>query len=423
LFRSCKKKKGAYVSTRLPAQVFAWKFVPSLYNKSMRTLGLFSSLRPPIEVVIDFEPRYIKSVILEISSKGGNPRVVKKGVFHLPHNLKTERVLEKLREVLFSTVKMLGRVPAKITLGLDVHFGEQEILQWNFPLPKDIKSLSARELGNYFYTLFEERRAKETASIAYPLDVSANGYSIKESIASGIKTLPPRSFSPQQASFQSLVISFPKTVGNHLLDTRKSLGGLPIDFVPLVAAYQYAFVKGLNQTDAFLISVTRDSTLLMLIQEKELKRFTCFPVGTKHFIHGIAKEFSLSSEEARDLKKQYAKGIIDEATKARLQKFLAQEVVVWQKKFIDALEVFYSYGPIPPQVFILGEGTHLPELVDFIKNTNWIKDFSYVSNPSARVVDPSAIFGGNTLGGTLEEPNDMNLAALMFYSLHHKPLF
>jgi len=52
-----------------------------------------------------------------------------------------------------------------------------------------------------------------------------------------------------------------------------------------------------------------------------------------------------------------------------------------------------------------------------LRDPEWIKGFSYVEEPRVRVFDPAAIFGGDSLAGSLGSAADVGLGALVYYAM------
>ena len=382
----------------------------------MSPTRLFSKSKTRLYAVIDIGSYSIKSVIFEKSAAPGKiPKIFKKTALKLQFSQEPSSIVSKLREMLFAMVRELEVVPEKITVGIGPSLGKYLYQRWSIRPTGGEKIISKRELAKYFQNLFEQHRDPSLAMIAYPAEVYANGYYIYNE---GSFPVLERS-SIKEVAFHTLALVFIPEIGISLADTKRSLGGLPIDFIPLAAAEKHAVAEFLKISDVLLVDVGGEETTLVLLKEGRLAEVASFPFGGQHFLRGIAKIASISLEEAEDLKRQYAEGLISGAVKNTLSDFLADESNLWKSMFLRELDNFYPFGPLSKAVFLSGEGAYLPE-ISAILRSSWMQNFSYADSPEVRIIHGSSIFGGDSLGGFIQGPEDIGLASLITYSSFHE---
>lgn len=372
-------------------------------------------------MVVDVGSHAIKALLFEKPAKGlldksGQPstlpKIVKKIFFKLPISADQAKIVARLREFMFTTVKEFELVPEKIVIALGPNLAEESLRLWTLRPAASVKNVSPRELGVYFQNLFEANRDPKLASLAYPFSFLANGYSTTPQIMEQV--------SVTEIGFQTLVLSFSEIVGARLAEMKQSLGGMPIEFVPLAAALKEAFVFSLGLQDIFLVDVGGEATTLILIKDGEVRQVGSFAVGAHHFLRGIAKISEMTLEEAESRKRQYIQGLAGEKVRSKLQKFLGEESLVWKREFLAKLDFFYHIGSLPTKVLLFGGGAYLPEIVSILRGTDWLGGFSYTALPEVRIIEASSLFQGNYLGGFLQGPEDTGLASLIIYSLHHE---
>ena len=214
-------------------------------------------------------------------------------------------------------------------------------------------------MGIYFQNLFEENRNSKRASLVYPLGLLVNGYTATPEVIERTSAV--------EVGFKTLVLSFPETVGARLTEMRQSLGGLPIEFIPMAAALKESVTFSLGLKDAFLVDVGGEETTLILLKGGEVGQIVSFAVGAHHFLRGLAKISGTSLEEAESKKRQYVQGLASEKVRLQLQEFLRQEAEAWKKEFLAKLDYFYHLGPLPPKILLLGGGAHLPEIASILR--------------------------------------------------------
>lgn len=376
----------------------------------MSLFGLFGRRRPDLRAVIDVGSHSIKTVVFELADSdrvSSRPKIIKKTVLKLSSAPDPAREVSQLREILFSTLKELGRVPSSITIALGPYLAEQSLETWGVDGKlAGRKSISRRELGIYFQNLFEQKRDPRRALIAYPLDLLLNEYSTSPFLKMKEKVVPVGT-----VSFRTMLLYFSKNIGEALKIAKQSLGGLPIEFIPLSAVYQESIPRSLRVRDAFLIDIGGEETTLTFLKDGVVEQVASFAIGAHNFVRGTAEALSISFEEAEDLKRQGAQGMAD------------VEAARWEKMFRAGLDVFYASGPLPSKVLLLGGGAYIKEIVDVVRKPDWIRDFSYASSPDVQILRAENFFGGDTFGGFLAGPEDAGIASLIVYSIKHAPLF
>lgn len=379
--------------------------------------------RPEVYAAVDMGSHAIKGAVFEVPEPGKSPRVIKKIISKFPQSLRQEKSGHRLHEFLSSLVKSPERVPSKIIIAIGPNAGEYMLTSWRAAKPQ---IASVGDLRKQFQNLFEVNRNPERSLVAYPLELAVNGYPVGRALAgisAGGKDWYKYLSGAEEVAFRTVLIYLSDKVGADLQETKESLGGMPIEFVPRLAVYKEAVVKALKLPDLFLVEVGGEETTLALIKNKELVHFRSFPLGSRHFFRSIGRQFNISFEAAEDLKRQYGQGLLGEPQRSRLADFMLKEVKEWEKLFREELKTFYPVGPIPSEVALTGEGAEMPEIAAIVKSSDWFGELSYVETPKIRVLAAENVFAGDTLGGSLRESQEFALASLIFYSLHHNPMF
>lgn len=373
---------------------------------------------------MDMGSHAIKGVVFAVPEpQGTTPRVLKKIVYKFPQSLRVEKPGHRLHEFLFSLVKSLEKVPTKIIIALSPNAGECTLAYWKAAKPNISTAMELRQL---FQNLLEINREPNKDLMGYPLELMVNGYEAQRVLAGipgGSRDWYKHLQGAEEVAFKTMLIYLPDEISADLKDTKESLGGMPIEFVPRLAVYKEAITVALKIPDLFLVEVGGEETTLVLVKNKELVQFRSFPLGSRHFFRSIARRFNVSFEAAEDLKRQYSQELLGEPNKSRLREFLLKKMGEWEKLFLEELKVFYPFGPIPAEVALTGEGAGMAEITAIVKSSGWFSEFSYAKVPKVRVLTAENVFTGDTSGGSLRESQEFALASLIFYSLYHEPLF
>jgi len=253
----------------------------------MSFFGLPLGKKQKLYAVVDVGSHFIRALIFEERKNNPVPKVVKKMVVKLPASYDKERIFSKMRELMFAMVKELERIPEKITVALGPHLVEHSLKVWTIPKISSGKKLTRRDLNLYFSNLFSENRPKELSSLAYPQGLLINDYPVRLEDIESAKSLTVLS-SEVDLSFKVIFLTFSADIGKILSDMKASLGGMPIEFTPLVLALKEALLRSLNIKDAFLVDVGGEETTLIFLHDGEIREVSKFSVGARHFIRGIA---------------------------------------------------------------------------------------------------------------------------------------
>lgn len=348
-------------------------------------MGLFRNSGQELRAVVDFGSRSIRGVVFSAPEKpGAGPKILKKTVLELPPSGDGARSVLKLNEFISALVKTVGKIPLKITVSLGPQLGELSLSAWRVtPVGKPSGGILPKDLKGYFENLFEQRREVGEALIAYPLDILVNGYSAGEVIKNyGKRENELRRFFPRvnEIAFRTLLLRLPDEIGIGLFAVKKSLVGIPIEFVSRLAAYNRLLPSVLRQANALVIEAGETETALNLFKDGKLASFYILPVGAK-------------------------------------------DGELWQKMFLEAREIFFPSGPLPSDVFLAGDSSTISRITPILKNTDWLKDFSYASSPQIKILEAQNVFEGDTLGGSVRGPEELALSSAIHYSLYHQPLF
>lgn len=334
-------------------------------------MALFSKISGnEIQAVVDLGTDSIKGVVFRVEDGGKKVQVIKKIRSPLSE-LQKEKSGHKLHEFLFNMVRELEKIPGKITIAIGPHIGKYSIAHWSFPTKGGAKINNTEDAKKYFQNLFEQHREPGKALVAYPLNLVANGYVMPHDFEySELKKT-------ETLAFRTLMVYLPDSIGADLLDTKESLGGMPIEFVPRVVAYKEALAGGLGKKDLFLVEVENQYCTIALIKEGEL---------------------------------------------AEARTFAFKDLAEWEKIFLSELAWFYTAGPISPEVLFFGSREDLANFADRLRTNKWLGEYSFVDSPQLIQFEAQNIFKGDTLKGEIRGASEVGLGSLVYYSLNHKSL-
>ncbi len=368
-----------------------------------------------IKVVVDLGSHTLRALLFSYGTDGGM-EILKKAVLHLPAGSHAKRTADKLREILFATIKNFEKIPSSVVVALGPHMGEMEVAVWKARvLPRD-RALSYKDLETQFENLAEARRDPSKTQLTSPANIYVNGYAVPRDrldIRGKINEL----------DFGVLVFSMPREVGDVLVEARRSFGGMTLDLTPVITAEAEALVKRGGTGDFLMVDVGWESSVLTLVVLGSVAGVVSFPLGRRKFLEGIAGALSVSLEEAEDWASQHIQEVEMQKLQAPIRETFGRVAASWQAEFLKALDSFYASGPLPQRIFFFGGGAHFPELQAALRHPEWIKKYSPWNGPEVVITRAENLFGGDTFRGALRGPEEVGLASLIIYSLEHKPIF
>lgn len=381
-------------------------------------MGLFAEKKNRHHIAIDIGTRSIKALIFEAAGSAHPPKGLKKMVIPLRSPKDVQQTLSALHEFLFSVTKETERLPEKITLGFGAEAGEMSLEAWTTTALAGQADISHAALCTNFERLFSEHRDPKRMMLAYPVDMTANDFDVDTAtlLREGGRTI-------KEITFRTLLLSLDGEFGSGLYNLKNMFGGITMEFVPMIAAYREAIVRSLAVENFFFANIGAEATLLMLIKNRRLAGFTTFNLGAEHFTDEIVKAKKISQTQAGDLKRQYAQGSMDKDESLKISRMMNPAFDEWKSLLLSSLDSFYHLGPMPPDIYLCGGGSYLPEIRGLFASPEIMKNYTCGKSCSVRLVMGSTLFQGDAVDGFLKGQEDAGLAALVYYSLYHQPMF
>lgn len=391
-------------------------------------MRLFRKKQAAVYGVMEVGADAIKAIVFEMASEydRGNPgavpelpRVLEKFVWDVPIAYSAARLVKKIKESVFIMTEKAGITPEKVVIALGPEIGEY-VLQYE-TLSMGDAPLTQKNIREQYRRLRHEQTDLRRAVIVAPVEVLINGHPLGQEHWQGNKILAASLTA--EIKLPTLFLFMTVENGAVFAGIKKGLSGIAIEFIPLVIAEKEALVRDQHIRDAFLIDVGVGATALASIREGRLIHAAFMPYGIGRMAEIAIKKYRQSPHEARNMMRHYGEeGIRNEAL-TTASAAAADAAAEWKKNFLHTIDTFYPTGPLSSMVFLTGRGARFSEIKAAVAAYDWLGEFSHATVPSLRVLEGATFFGGNTLEGHLQGPEDAGLAALMAYALCHEPIF
>lgn len=438
----------------------------------MGGMSLFRKKKPRVYGVMDVGSDAIKALIFERPGAAPRtngdtagamvPRPIEKFVWDLPDQYTGTRLVRKIREGVLRMTQGLEKVPEQIFIAVGPTVAECALRTWRaVPDPGAGGTiLTRRDIRTMYHDLFAQQTDRRRAVITVPVELQINGYPLAWQENWFSDAVLPRA-RVREVAFRTLSLFMPVDSGALFAEIQQALGGMPIEFIPLAAAYTEAIVAGLGVRDAFVADIGGNETALLLVRHGRLAYAAFIPYGTRRAAETLARKMKCSFRESQAVLRHYAAGLPGSsprpsrprqyvgAENAGAAAHIAEEPLPgapehdadngkapespaaaleaaaerWKALFVHALDSFAAAGPLPPDLFLTGGAARFQEFRAAVQAPDWMGTVSYAAAPTLRILDGASFFGGNTLGGYLQGPEDAGLAALVVYATAHRPLF
>lgn len=372
--------------------------------------------------VLDVGSRSIKLLVFESASGPSGreaPRVLYKRVVSLPPADDPSSLVSELGDAVVGAVKELGRAPDSMLVGLDVNFGNPSLVNWTIAPPTPRRVPDRSDLREAFEEFVRAERGESRAALAaYPFQILVNGYPrALERLRRGDYVLV------REITFRALTLTLSEKVSRSLERIQQILGGIMIEFIPLVAALAEAVAAARPERDALIIDVGAAHTTLSTVRRGELEYISFAPIGADRFVETLSAAAGIPWIEAEGIMRQSSRDLTPDQPGARIAEAAAGALQDWSQGFMAALDGFYDRGPLPADVMLTGRGALIPEVVGLVRAGAWIRMYSWVARPAVVILDGRGVFAGDSLGGTVGDAAESGIASLAFWALHHQPVF
>lgn len=357
-------------------------------------------------------------------------RPIEKFTWDLPESYSGVRLARKIREGVFRMIQRLQELPTQIIVAVGPMMGEMALRTWRMAPGPGGRMLTRRDIRAYYRELFAKETDLRRAVIAAPVEVLINGYPLALRSRGAGDDILPRGRA-EEIVFRTLSLYMPVESGAALAEIKNTLGGVPIEFIPLPVVYTEAVVQGLNVADCLLIDVGGNDTSILSIRDRRFSHAGFIPLGTRRLAEYLARNKDLTVREAEKAMRLpvgvLSKGESPAAGGLRLARqsdnALSGAIRQWKQSIATALDAFAYAGPVSPDIMLTGGGAHIAELRAAVQAGGWLGNASYGDVPRLRILEGHTFFSGDTLGGYLQGPEDAGLGALAVYAASREPVF
>ena len=173
-------------------------------------------------------------------------------------------------------------------------------------------------------------------------------------------------------NFKIVAVFLPK---RYFQDLQKINKDLKIEVSQIIHGVQLLrFFPNIKESNAVFLHIERLFTQVFLVKNGKLEITGEFSFGEESFIQALSNTLGLSIERARLLKNKYVRNLLSESSKRGIRKIFLPVAIEWFENL--KLKLSETEASTPPNIYIFGKGSLLPEIGEILNKGDWGEFFS-----------------------------------------------
>ncbi len=167
----------------------------------------------------------------------------------------------------------------------------------------------------------------------------------------------------------------------HVKNLQKLAKKLKLNIIA-IGSEMFALVNALkNDPDYIVINIDSDFTNVAIIFGNGITATKTLHIGANHFTKEISQKMGLTMKEAQKFKNSYVYGKLSQSESQVVQNCISDTLNTW----LDGIELlfgeFSGVKTFASKIYLVGEGSKLPDLFEFISREPWTKTIPFKVPP------------------------------------------
>lgn len=177
------------------------------------------------------------------------------------------------------------------------------------------------------------------------------------------------------------------SVKQDLIDIRKLIKSVNLNLLA-VSPIPYNLVQNISNslikenTDYTLINFSQDITEVIIVFGKGLIDTKTLPIGYEHLKHGLSNKMGLTLLESEKVLQSYSLGKLQKEEEIVIQKCLDDILHIWVEGIKICFENFSEIKTYASQIYLTGEGSLIPDVINIFNSENWYKEIPFKTAPT-----------------------------------------
>ena len=183
---------------------------------------------------------------------------------------------------------------------------------------------------------------------------------------------------------------------------------------PFAVARAFSGAKDKNFSGIF-VDIGGGTTDVAIVQKGNVVDTQIFSFGGRVFTKEIARAMNLDYRHAELRKLKYSSGELEKPLERGVKEVTYSTAKLWLKAFKASLEMVEDIESFPPQIYLCGGGSMLPDIKNVLLEYPWTKVLPFPKTPRANIFLPQKLEDVTDLSGDLVNPYDITPAALALF--------
>ncbi|MBN1915651.1 rod shape-determining protein [Candidatus Dojkabacteria bacterium] len=380
-------------------------------------------------LALDLGTEFVKAVVFKIIDN----KVVVKGYSRTPQQSNAMRgaMIVNIRNVISTADLAIGKalaqaektekleLPKRVILGIAGEFVRGVPIVANYTREDPGKKISKEEVDQVVEKVKDQTFVNAKADIAKEIGIGADkieeiSTKVIGTLIDGIRVDNPEGFTGESVGYRVFSTFAPSI---HLNSIREIAGALGLEILEIVVE-PYAIARTVEgaRDDSFgavFVDIGGGTTDVALVDRGGIIGTKMFAYGGRVFTKRLEVDLKLTYEKAEKVKLDYSNQKLNSVYEKKVAKALAKDVDVWTEGVEIALEEFSEdVKTYPPQIFVCGGGSALPEIREGLISYPWLQVLPFAKFPRMSFLFPNQISDFLDETKTMIDPRDIAPAAL-----------
>ncbi len=368
-----------------------------------------------LQLALDIGTEFIKTVVFrkrngEIEVLGYDRAPQKQNAMRGALIINLENVIDvvdvSLGNVMHMAEEITGEdldLPEQVILGIAGELVKGVVIHVNVDREQPEESISEEELSSLLKNVRKEAFPNAKDEIADDTGIHTDQIVeidtvINSTYIDGVKVDSPLGFKGSSIEFKVFSTFAPKIHVDSVKEVARSLNLNILGVV--VEPYALALALDNARSERFsgiFIDIGGGTTDVALVKNGAIVGTKMFAYGGRVFTKRIEIEFNLDYIAAERLKLDYSDQKLSEKETARVKKAIMKDIPVWLDGVELALAEFEDITDYPPQIYLCGGGTLLPDIHSSLIAHPWLQVLPFTKFPKVSYLFPNQIHGVNDI--------------------------
>lgn len=176
-------------------------------------------------------------------------------------------------------------------------------------------------------------------------------------------------------------------------------------------------VEQVYEEGGIFVDVGGGTTDVALMRDGGIEGTRMFNLGGRSFTRRLSTTLGITLEQAEAKKLRHSERLLPADEDRRVSALMAADAEVLVRGLVLCLDELSRGERLPPNVFLCGGGSLLPEVVAEIERGEWTKSLPFVRAPRTRLLMPADVVSLQDTTGLLNSPRDIGPMGLANHAL------